>query len=185
MMVMMSGGVRFPSSLRRRASSKLLISNPSQHIDQVEPTEPPQQHQSKQEAEEEPEEEGISACLLVNDENPRLPEWIAYHYYMLPLRSLIVAIDPSSRSSPTTILDRWKRTMKLNVKLWSDVNFMPLRNHGDGICNQTDPMQDCLMQHRKRQQHFVRACMKDFKRRGKKWVLLTDVDEYITFNTNM
>eukprot|EP00970_Alexandrium_tamarense_P016130 scaffold6184_cov62-Alexandrium_tamarense.AAC.1 len=35
--------------------------------------------------------DGLSACLLVNDENPRLPEWLAYHYQMLPLRSLIVA----------------------------------------------------------------------------------------------
>ena len=42
---------------------------------------------------------------------------------------------------------------------------------------------DCLKAHRKRQQHFIRACLKDFKRRNKTWVLLTDVDEYITFNS--
>jgi len=53
---------------------------------------------------------------------------------------------------------------------------------GDGACNPSDKEQDCLMQHRKRQQYFVRACMKDFKDRDKGWVLLTDVDEYITFN---
>ena len=175
------GYLRFPSS-------RLMISNPQQqhNVDDnqvVEPTEPLQQSKQQQgQSEEEEEEEGISACLLVNDENPRLPEWIAYHYYMLPLRSLIVTIDPASRSSPSSILNRWKRTMNLDVKLWSDLDFMPLQ-HINGICNQTDPNQDCLMQHRKRQQHFVRACMKDLKRRGKKWVLLTDVDEYITFNT--
>ena len=54
---------------------------------------------------------------------------------------------------------------------------------GDGACNASDPHMDCLKHHRKRQQHFVRACMADFQQRNKTWVLLTDVDEYITFNT--
>jgi hypothetical protein len=36
--------------------------------------------------------------------------------------------------------------------------------------------------HLKRQLAFVMKCMSDFKRRNKTWVLLTDVDEYVTFN---
>mmetsp|Transcript_18255 Transcript_18255/g.39446 ORF Transcript_18255/g.39446 Transcript_18255/m.39446 type:complete len:656 (+) Transcript_18255:76-2043(+) len=126
-------------------------------------------------------EDGLSACLLVNDENPRLPEWIAYHYHILPLRSLTVAVDPASRSSPAAILDRWRQLMGLDVQLWEEKVYMPYG--GDGACNASDPHTDCLKHHRKRQQHFVRACMANFKKRGKSWVLLTDVDEYITFNT--
>ena len=71
---------------------------------------------------------GLSACLLVNDENPRLPEWLAYHYHILPLRSLIIAIDPSSRLSPDTILDRWTNDhteLGLDIQVWNDIDYLP------------------------------------------------------------
>ena len=69
---------------------------------------------------------GLSACLLVNDENPRLPEWLAYHYHILPLRSLIIAIDPSSRLSPDTILDRWTNAeLGLDIQVWNDIDYLP------------------------------------------------------------
>ena len=70
---------------------------------------------------------GLSACLLLNDENPRLPEWLAYHYHILPLRSLIIAIDPSSRLSPDTILKRWTNTeLGLDIQVWNDIDYLPL-----------------------------------------------------------
>jgi len=129
---------------------------------------------------------GLSACLLVNDENPRLPEWIAYHYHMLPLRSLIVTVDPASRSSPAKILEQWHTLMGLDVQIWEDKDFLPqVDSKGPirhGACDSTDPETDCLWHHRKRQRYFVKKCMADFKRRNMTWTLLTDVDEYITFN---
>ena len=45
------------------------------------------------------------------------------------------------------------------------------------------PKMDCLEHHRKRQWHFGRACMADFQQSNKSWVILTDVDEYTTFDT--
>jgi len=72
---------------------------------------------------------GLSACLLINDENPRLPEWLAYHYHILPLRSLIIAIDPSSRLSPDTILKRWTNDhteLGLDIQVWNDIDYLPL-----------------------------------------------------------
>jgi hypothetical protein len=51
----------------------------------------------------------FSACLLTMDDNHALPEWIAYHYYALSLRYLVVAVDPYSRTRPTAVLDRWRR----------------------------------------------------------------------------
>ena len=84
--------------------------------------------------------EGLSACLLVNDENPRLPEWLAYHYYILPLRSLIVAVDPASRSSPQSILDRYSCLM--DVTIWNDNDYLPEKDgYGvllHGACNPND-----------------------------------------------
>jgi len=123
--------------------------------------------------------EGLSACLLVNDENPRLPEWLAYHYLTLPLRSLIITVDPASRSHPNDILLRFHNELGLEVKVWSEKKFLPPQMRGP--CNSNDTNK-CLWHHRQRQQVFVVACMKEFKRMNRTWVLLTDVDEYIVFN---
>lgn len=128
------------------------------------------------------EDEGLSACLLVNDENARLPEWIAYHYHLLPLRYLTVAVDPASRSSPSAILNRWNNSddngIYLDVQIWNDEDYLKIKDRGP--C--TNDPDKCTKRHRRRQGHFMHHCMADFKARNKTWVLLTDVDEYITFN---
>jgi len=127
---------------------------------------------------------GLSACLLVNDENPRLPEWLAYHYHVLPLRSLILAIDPASRSSPLPILRTFSQTLRdLRIDFWADEDAYMPPSQPRGACNANNTRQACLWTHRNRQQHFVMKCMETLKRRGKTWVLLLDVDEFIAFNT--
>lgn len=80
----------------------------------------------------------LAACLLVNDENPRLPEWIAYHYLVGPLRSLTVAVDPASRSSPAAILGRWRDLAGMEVQIWDEGKYMP-RGVGYGPCDGSDP----------------------------------------------
>ena len=88
-------------------------------------------------------DQGLSACLLINDENPRLPEWIAYHYHILPLRSLTIAIDPASRTLPLDIIKRWAGELpNLLVKIWEDRDFLP-REDSTGViehgpCNATE-----------------------------------------------
>eukprot|EP00984_Skeletonema_dohrnii_P019022 scaffold9019_cov67-Skeletonema_dohrnii-CCMP3373.AAC.1 len=126
--------------------------------------------------------EGASACLLVNDENPRLPEWIAYHYHTLPLRSLTVAVDPSSRSSPLDILRRWNDTGLMEMQLWNDDDYLHELDSATGAKLKRIEVTPDVHGHRLRQNHFINKCMLDFKRRNKEWVLLIDVDEYITFN---
>ena len=135
-------------------------------------------------------EEGASACLLVNDENPNLPEWIAYHYHTLPLRSLIVAVDPASRSSPSEILSRWNNSIatSLDVHLWNDDDYLyetTTTRQSDGTLTKTKKrivVSRDIQGHRTRQNNFIVKCMEEFKRRNRTWVLLIDVDEYITFN---
>ena len=46
--------------------------------------------------------------MLVMDDNHRLTEWMAYHYHVLPLRYMIVAVDPRSKTSPTHIFNQWR-----------------------------------------------------------------------------
>jgi hypothetical protein len=53
-------------------------------------------------------DEAFSACMLIMDDNHRLTEWLAYHYHVLPLDYLVVAVDPNSKTSPSAILDQWR-----------------------------------------------------------------------------
>ena len=63
-----------------------------------------------------------SACLLIKDNNIILPEWLAYHYTVLPLRRLIVAVDPTSKTDPRYIFDQYK-SIGMNVTVWTDDDY--------------------------------------------------------------
>jgi hypothetical protein len=65
----------------------------------------------------------FSACLIVKDDNRILPEWLAYHYTVLPLRHLIVAIDPLSATSPLLILNKF-RELGMNIIVWEDKDYI-------------------------------------------------------------
>lgn len=67
----------------------------------------------------------LSACLLVKDDNDILSEWIAYHYHALNMRFLIVAVDPHSIQSPSSILAKWKLLTDLEIIEWNDEMYMP------------------------------------------------------------
>jgi hypothetical protein len=67
----------------------------------------------------------FGACLKISDDNMILPEWLAYHYTMLPLRFLVVANDDSrSQVSPLTILQQWTNHTDLRYWLWTDDDFL-------------------------------------------------------------
>lgn len=64
----------------------------------------------------------FSACLLVKDENMVLSEWLAYHYAFLPLRRLIVALDPLSITDPQPIFDLFQ-SLGMDITVWiNDTN---------------------------------------------------------------
>ena len=52
--------------------------------------------------------ESFAGCLLTRDDNQLLVEWIAYHYHVMPLRRLIIAVDPASVTSVYPVTNRWK-----------------------------------------------------------------------------
>lgn len=125
------------------------------------------------------EDDKFAACLLIKDDNHWLIEWLAYHYHVLPLRRLIVAVDPDSKTTPTHILARWSFQMKIDV--WKDDDFLRnnpvpprmLRAYRD------NPQ---LMNHRHRQNTFYIKCLQQVKQEGYPWVHLTDTDEFIAIN---
>lgn len=137
--------------------------------------------------------EGVSACLLIKDDNNRLIEWLAYHYHVLPLRNLIIAIDPDSRNTPLPILQRWDDT-DLNYTLWNDNDYMSgpmilkrkrqkavimdLKNDDEQF------LKEIVKLHDERQKHFLSQCYKHLKLTGHDdWVVHIDTDEFVVFNT--
>eukprot|EP00980_Cylindrotheca_fusiformis_P001161 scaffold321_cov95-Cylindrotheca_fusiformis.AAC.2 len=150
-----------------------------------------------------------SFCLLTKDDGEILNEWIAYHYHVMNMRDLIIAVDPSSTTIPmsSTLMERWKTLFGINIEVWNDEDFMPddfLR--GDysnqisylkdfkipgGIDNTTKEYEEQLRlvnNHRDRQHTFVSHCMRTVKDRHSDesrdgvWVAHVDSDEYISLN---
>ena len=132
---------------------------------------PIKQHQVASKNQTEANDEVFSACLLTMDDSHFLIEWLAFHYHTLPLRHLIVAVDPNSITSPSKLFDRW-RNHGMTIEEWSDEDFM------EKAKNRTTQV------HRRRQRLFYQQCMRKLKQQKRKWVLLIDVDEYLAFNTH-
>ena len=151
---------------------------------------------------------GMSACLLVMDDNHFLIEWLAYHYTVLPLRRLIIAQDPRSRTSSSPILKRWQH--RINITRWNDDVFLHpawrsqiLHGHNNNVNYNKSQGQQSLEDkftslHRLRQRFFFNECMKTLKIESSNthqnsssssslsplWVILIDSDEFVTLNPN-
>jgi hypothetical protein len=150
-----------------RLDIHLETTNPSHFLQQL-PSQPP--------------EESFSACLMLMDDNAHLIEWLAYHYHALPLRRLIVAVDPSSQTSPSEILARWHG--KMDITEWSDVDFMPPTHMDAHTKLQPHEHVEMTKLFRQRQEEFYARCMARLKYEHKTWVALVDTDEYILPNRN-
>jgi hypothetical protein len=112
------------------------------------------------------------------DDTHFLIEWLAYHYHTLPLRHLIVAVDPNSKTSPSEIFDRW-RDQGMIIEEWSDRDF---KNFTEKDFEGSKLSKNMTM-HRIRQKSFYQACLRKLKADNRTWTLLIDSDEYLTFNT--
>lgn len=120
----------------------------------------------------------FSACLLVMDDNHRLPEWLAYHYHVLPLRYLVVTMDPRSVTSPSSIWNRWRKR-GVTIIEWTDYDFWhkklkPLPENAT--------LEVTRDRHRGRQKFFYKKCLEYLKTQNRTWVSLHDTDEYLVYN---
>jgi hypothetical protein len=108
----------------------------------------------------------------------------AYHSHTLPLKHLIVAVDPRSKTSPAPILDRW-REHGMDIVQWNDDDFMPPQHKKVAEQHVRDYFGDIppdLVQHRARQRLFYFRCMQKLKKEGRDWTLLIDSDEFLYVN---
>jgi hypothetical protein len=134
----------------------------------------------------------FSACLLVKDDNDILSEWIAYHYHVLRLRRLIVAVDPTSADSPNEILERYRRLTDIEIIQWEDEDYLnpdflrkhqpvePFLRRGAADTYLSPEKMRQVANHRYRQSAFFASCMKEMKVRGSSYVIHVDTDEFVT-----
>ena len=124
--------------------------------------------------------DSFSACLLVMDDNHRLVEWMAYHYHVLPLRYLIIAVDPRSKTSPTSILNRWRRK-GMYIEEWSDYQIFKPELARNKVSDH-DTLQIKRDRHRARQKNFYRLCLKKLALSNRTYTMLIDTDEFLVYN---
>lgn len=123
--------------------------------------------------------EAFSACILIMDDNHRLTEWLAYHYHVLPLRYVVVGVDPNSKTSPSAIFDKW-RGYGMTIIEWNNTDIFKGRlwQYQHKILTRVRRPHD----HRQRQNMFARNCLVHMKEANRTWVMLIDSDEYLVFN---
>lgn len=120
--------------------------------------------------------ESMAVCLMIMDDNHYLIEWLAYHYHVLPLRRLVVHVDPKSTTNPMPILNRWKD--RINISFLGMKDIYP----GGVVDNRTNmsPVMDEAVRHNE----FMRKCIKVMNEEKRSWVYFTDTDEYTLINPN-
>jgi len=130
--------------------------------------------------------ESFSSCLMVMDDNHRLVEWLAYHYFVMNLRYLVILPDPKSRFSPNPILDRWRKYMK--IVIWTDEDCMNEEQYQDSVAfrKRKSPSEELAQTfHDDRQDLFLRQCAIHMKINKRKWVGFHDVDEYYVVSSDL
>ena len=118
-----------------------------------------------------------AACVLFSDDNALVPEWIAYHYFALGLRRLVVAVDPRSATRPS--LEAWRPY--INITEWNDNDFgyrprKPRRKEKAGSVEYETNI------HLGRQPFFYRECGRLLQSTGYTWTMFHDLDEYVALN---
>jgi hypothetical protein len=151
--------------------------------------------------------DAFSFCLLIKDDNDIMNEWIAYHYYTLKLRTMIVSIDPDSKTTPEPLLQVWHDNFDLHYEIWDDSKYMPgwfLRGeyekvprmikwqdknaskwYEEGADVSVEQRQQAVLEinkHRYRQAKFLQHCAKYLQDNQFTWVTHIDTDEYIVVN---
>lgn len=112
------------------------------------------------------------------DDNHRLTEWLAYHYHVLPLDYLVVGVDPHSETSPSSILESWRRRhVDLTIVEWNSTTIFQGKNDQYFTVPSYD-LEDYLQL----QNMFLRNCLLHMKHQNRTWVVLIDPDEYLQFN---
>eukprot|EP00526_Cylindrotheca_closterium_P005204 CAMPEP_0113610522 /NCGR_PEP_ID=MMETSP0017_2-20120614/5073_1 /TAXON_ID=2856 /ORGANISM="Cylindrotheca closterium" /LENGTH=617 /DNA_ID=CAMNT_0000519419 /DNA_START=47 /DNA_END=1897 /DNA_ORIENTATION=+ /assembly_acc=CAM_ASM_000147 len=126
-------------------------------------------------------QQSFSACLLWMDDNHRMPEWLAYHYFALPLRHLIIAVDPHS-ATQVNISSHWYDLMEITT--WHDSDYITSNKKKKKNLTRSpgDTKEQLRWKHRERQSQFYQACCRHLKELNRTYTIFYDTDEYLTIS---
>jgi hypothetical protein len=105
---------------------------------------------------------------------------VAYHYYMMNLRYIVVHPDPSSRTSPESVLNLWRD--RIHFEVWDRSRFT---NDTYEVDNPGGRHTDQQMTNKRsneyvrRQMDFFHSCATHLKARNRTWTSFQDNDEYL------
>jgi len=120
----------------------------------------------------------------------RLPEWLAFHYFALPLRYLVVATDPESKTSPTPIFDKWRSRTNLTVIEWTIRDFLSERDQElviskDPVLLERDNnFTAAARAYQIMQTNFYTRCTRHLQSQSRTWTAYIDIDEYVSINSD-
>jgi hypothetical protein len=126
----------------------------------------------------------LSACVYYMDDNHRLAEWLAYHYYTMNLRHVILSIDYKSMTDPPyDLLNQWE-TMGLleSTEIWHQRDYLDTGTYQSAL---TKTKQNVSLPHYwfgNAQSDFYRQCSKAHQALNRTWVSFHDTDEYWLIN---
>jgi hypothetical protein len=130
--------------------------------------------------------ESLSSCLMVMDDNFRLPEWLAYNYYAMNLRHLVILSDPAGRESPTSVLSPWREY--ITIEEWTEEDYFDkgLRQRTMELEGDKNPSpDDSHDQFLERQSKFIKSCSLHLQKQNRTWVSFHDIDEYYVINSDI
>jgi hypothetical protein len=126
----------------------------------------------------------LSACVFYMDDNHRLAEWLAYHYYTMNLRHVIMSIDFKSLTDPPQdILDQWvSKGLLETAEIWHQRDYMI----PDWYEKDLNDVKNNIPLHEgwfgNTQNDFYRQCAKEHRARNRTWVSFHDTDEFWLLN---
>lgn len=126
-------------------------------------------------------ESSFSSCLMVRDnDNAKLIEWIAYHYFTMPLRYLVVLQDPASQISSKEVLQRWNPFM--NIVEWNDGNLVDIDAKNQFSRKENEEEHEFQL---RRQAAFHHRCAMHMQQNERAMVSFHDVNEYAAINEDV
>jgi hypothetical protein len=134
----------------------------------------------------------FGACLMIKEDNELLPEWLAYHYTVLPLRYIVIGSDVGNTQNPEDILSRWKTAhTDLQYWVWNNASTFVHRHDPMKVKNVRSNDNDNSMDGKKLQAHhafvhrqkgFITTCSEFLKKQGVQWTTYIDSDEFVVLN---
>jgi hypothetical protein len=126
----------------------------------------------------------LSACVYYMDDNHRLAEWLAYHYYTMNLRHVIMSVDYKSLTDPPQdMLDQWiSKGLLETAEIWHQRDYMKRSSYQSALQMTKNNISLPNGWFGGTQSDFYRKCAKEQKARNRTWVSFHDTDEFWLLN---